>query len=449
MVLRTVGSIGAIGVGGVGSASANNGNGNGNGNEYVNPIIEWNEFLIDRCREDEIGVAEYTFFNCLLNLSIYDAVNAIERARGNSSSGEYLVSPDDGDVSADTSLFAAANNAAREVFEDEFNGVGRVFGQVQRYAGEDGDVKEGREWGQYVAKEFTDEYDISVVYDSDDYDALVDSDGRVDQSDYDGERIGVFRDDGWGTSHLAPIDSWTNSIDPVSYRPDGPPSLDSDEYAEAVNEVKKYGDDRVSVSERPTLVSGENPVETAEFWRGGGGTIRPSGRWILIAIAVSKDKEVSISESAQLFAHLGMALGDSGISTWNAKYHYGFWRPRRAIWNADEDGNSETSADPEWDSIAFGGSPEYSSGLAKFGGAAKAVLTEYFGDDTSFDLEVLSGQSSDDLEWKERSFDSFSEALDESIRARIYTGNHFRFTLEDSRDVGVEIGSEIVQNELN
>jgi len=74
------------------------------------------------------------------------------------------------------------------------------------------------------------------------------------------------------------------------------------------------------------------------------------------------------------------------ISTWECKAHYGFWRPITAIRNADADGNDDTFADEEWTPLAVGGSPEYSSGLAAFGGAGRAVLAEYFGDETPFDL---------------------------------------------------------------
>jgi hypothetical protein len=45
---------------------------------------------------------------------------------------------------------------------------------------------------------------------------------------------------------------------------------------------------------------------------------------------------------------LSTALTDSGIGCFNAKFHFSFWRPVKAIPNAEIDGNPDTEADHAW-----------------------------------------------------------------------------------------------------
>lgn len=53
---------------------------------------------------------------------------------------------------------------------------------------------------------------------------------------------------------------------------------------------------------------------------------------------------MGISQVAQVLAAADASVGDSVISTWDANFHYGFWRPVTAIRLADTDDNSKTSS---------------------------------------------------------------------------------------------------------
>ena len=47
---------------------------------------------------------------------------------------------------------------------------------------------------------------------------------------------------------------------------------------------------------------------------------------------MSRSARVSISwENARLFGLLNLAMADGYIGSWEAKYHYNFWRPVTAI----------------------------------------------------------------------------------------------------------------------
>ena len=52
-----------------------------------------------------------------------------------------------------------------------------------------------------------------------------------------------------------------------------------------------------------------------------------------------------IAESARLFALADLAMADTGITAWDSKRHFDFWRPVTAIQLGDTDGNSKTEFD--------------------------------------------------------------------------------------------------------
>jgi hypothetical protein len=57
-------------------------------------------------------------------------------------------------------------------------------------------------------------------------------------------------------------------------------------------------------------------------------------------------RTVELIDNARLFALYTMAMADSYIAVFDAKYVYNFWRPVTAIRNGDMDGNEGTARDP-------------------------------------------------------------------------------------------------------
>jgi hypothetical protein len=70
------------------------------------------------------------------------------------------------------------------------------------------------------------------------------------------------------------------------------------------------------------------------------------------------------------------------------------------------------------------------------GGAAAAVLTEYFGTD-QIAFTMTSGAPFAGLT---RSFTSFSQAAQENADSRVYAGIHFRTACQDGIALGQKIG---------
>ncbi|HEY2679050.1 MAG TPA: vanadium-dependent haloperoxidase, partial [Steroidobacteraceae bacterium] len=206
---------------------------------------------------------------------------------------------------------------------------------------------------------------------------------------------------------------------PGQFRPAGPPALTSARYTVDFNETKSMGS---------MMSAKRTPDQTIFAWLWASSTA--SYLWNHVALSLmererdSTDDEGpqtrrpnSTLESARLLALLNLAIADAAIGCWEAKYTYVAWRPVTAIPLADMDGNPATIADPTWMPLfATPAHPEYPSGHSCVSGAAGSVLAHYFGERTHFSV------TSDVMPGVVRSFDSFSEALQEVQNARIFAG---------------------------
>jgi hypothetical protein len=225
------------------------------------------------------------------------------------------------------------------------------------------------------------------------------------------------------------------AVDP--FMPPPPPSLESPEYAEAVNELKALG------GKKSSLRSDEQ-AEIATFWSDFNYTSTPPGHWQSIAQEIVQERQISLSDSARLFALLSIAQADSAIVCWEAKYRYNFWRPVTAIQRADQDNNDRTERDTAWipllDTPPF---PSYVSGHSIFSKASAEILTRFFGkDEMEFDAK------SDSMPGVVRKFQSFASCADEIGTSRVYGGIHFGFDNVQGKECGRKIGQYIAENLL-
>ena len=232
--------------------------------------------------------------------------------------------------------------------------------------------------------------------------------------------------------------------DASQFRPGPPYRLTSRKYAADVNEVQRLGGDEVTTPSART----DEQTEIALFW------VESSPlQWNRLTRSVATAEGLDLWESARLFGLLNLALTDGYIGTFEAKYHYRFWRPVTAIRLADIDGNPATTADPTWTPLLENPPiPDYDSGHAVEGGSAAQVLKRFFRTDKmrfsvcSFTLPA--GQRCSDPSPTLRHFTSFSQAADENAVSRIYVGFHFRDAVETGTDHGEKIGNRAVSHFL-
>ena len=144
-----------------------------------------------------------------------------------------------------------------------------------------------------------------------------------------------------------------------------------------------------------------------------------------------------------------MSLIDGYIGTFEAKYHYLFWRPVTAIRLANTDGNAATSADPTWTPLVETPPiPDHDSGHAVEGGAAAAVLRRFFHTNrahfSTCSTTLPDGSNCGDTGAVVRHYRSFSQAAEENGESRILVGFHFRHAVDDGITHGRKIGDRAV-----
>ena len=143
----------------------------------------------------------------------------------------------------------------------------------------------------------------------------------------------------------------------------------------------------------------------------------------------------SLLQNARLLALASMALADSYIAVFDAKYAYNFWRPLTAIRNGDLDGNDATALEAGWTPlIEHSMHPEYPCAHCINAGAVGAVLARELGGR----LPPLKSTSTT-LPGVTHTWTRVEELTDEVSNARVWGGLHWR----NSTVVGTAMGNKI------
>jgi hypothetical protein len=202
---------------------------------------------------------------------------------------------------------------------------------------------------------------------------------------------------------------------------DGPLALTSHKYAREFDEVKTYGS--ATSTARST-----DQTHMARYW-----AENPPLTWTRVFRTISAQQGLSLADNARLFAMLYLTAADALIAVWNDKAQYPFWRPITAIREAGTDGNPHTLADPTWlPLIANPPYPEHSSGHSGLSGSIVATFQDFFGTDRIGWTDTNNGGLT-------RSFTRFSQAIDEVVDARVWSGIHFRTADEQGAKIGRQV----------
>jgi hypothetical protein len=217
-------------------------------------------------------------------------------------------------------------------------------------------------------------------------------------------------------------------------RTDGPNPLASHAYTKDFNEIKEVGS-------LTSTTRTADQTDAAIFWQD-----QAIALWNRIFRTLAVSQNLEIVENARLFAMENLAAADALIGCWNDKYYWQFWRPITAIREADTDGNPHTVADPTWlplfdpsipvfnpPPLVTPPFPDHPSGHASATAAFTHTLKNFFGTDR-IAFSAFSNKSG-----TTRSFDRFSDALEEVIDARVWAGIHFRTADEQGAKLGKKV----------
>jgi hypothetical protein len=173
---------------------------------------------------------------------------------------------------------------------------------------------------------------------------------------------------------------------------------------------------------------------TADFWVDTPGlTGAPAGHWVSIANQLVPQLGLKLGKAAQMYALVGIALGDAFISCWEMKYKDSLLRPVTYI---------KRYINPNWEPyIQTPPFPTYPSGHSVASSAAADVLTALFG--TTVFVDATHAKR---LNIQPRTYYSFEQAADEAAISRLYGGIHFRFDIENGLKQGRCVAAHVINN---
>jgi hypothetical protein len=229
------------------------------------------------------------------------------------------------------------------------------------------------------------------------------------------------------------------------FLPDPPPSLQSEEWVEAFNQIKAYGAANSSVrSEEETAI--------ARFWSPT--VIRQYNRVGRDLTGTGPD----LLKAARLMAMINLVGADALMSTLYAKYHYLFWRPVTAIDPsavvADgfgpvpgyDDGNPATVEQTGWlPLLTTPNHPEYPAAHGVVTSAMAEVFSSFLGTkQIDLDIHGFDAAGSPGNLDAVRHYDTPNELRNEIIDARLWAGLHYHF----SGVAGVVLGRNVAKYDL-
>jgi hypothetical protein len=225
---------------------------------------------------------------------------------------------------------------------------------------------------------------------------------------------------------------------PYYFMPRRPPELDSQEYADGVNEIRAIG------GVNSALRTAEQTLQ-ARLWASVNYKTLWSGVWNQVARNLAAERQLSLIESARLFALVNVSMQDGVQTSMASKFAYQLWRPVHAIQLADQDLNPATEPDPTW--MPLLGTPPYPSyagNMACIGASAARALQLYFGSNEIPVTVTWTGINGNaDVT---RSFAGFHELSEHSALSREYGGIHFHFDTTASQEVCSKVGGYVFAN---
>jgi hypothetical protein len=227
-------------------------------------------------------------------------------------------------------------------------------------------------------------------------------------------------------------------LTPTQYQPVGPPTLTSQAYADAFNQVQRLG------SATSTERTAEQTLLARSFASVTNGTIH-WGLWNHVARDTARARGLSLIETARLFALLNVSIHDGLQTSHSSKFVYGFWRPVTAIRRAGEDLNDLTIADATWTPLLTTPPyPSHAGNMACVGASAATALALFHGtDELPFTAVWIGTPGNPDVS---RPYSSFWQMAVDQADSRVFGGIHFSFESVASQQACPKVARYVFEN---
>lgn len=232
---------------------------------------------------------------------------------------------------------------------------------------------------------------------------------------------------------------------PGQFMPPPPPSLQSQEWVDAYNEVESLGAINSATRTAPQTA-------TAQFF-----AANVNRQFNLLARTIATNENLDVPQTARLLAMVNEVGADAMISMMHAKYRFQFWRPVTAIDPGSVtndglgpmpgfgDGNPLTMEQPGWRPLLpTPNHPEYPSAHCTITSAIGEVIARFMGTDAiNIDLQGNAGFNAT------RHYATVQDLRTEVQNARVWAGLHYRFSTVAGSDLGKEVADYDLDHAFN
>ena len=227
--------------------------------------------------------------------------------------------------------------------------------------------------------------------------------------------------------------------------------IGSDEYNAELDFVKNHGQDSSNPGSRTN-----DQLLQALFYKADAELFTNE-----VARIASKDRQLTLTQNAKLFAALDNALADARIAAFQSKYDLIFWRPITAL-NADASGAASTYT---WKPLATTPAhPSNTGGHSTTVTAGVEILRAFFQSDnivrsnlpqTLTSLPWLVGTNNgtgklpspiNNQDGTTRNVSTFTQLQLENGRSRIYLGVHYGNDDFQGQSLGLAVADEIIED---
>ena len=404
-------------------------------------VTDWNQTLFRAALVAGSSPLAMTRFTAIVQASVYDAVNGIER--------RYSPIHVEPAGPARASLRAAAMQAAYVALVNIYPAQKLMFDAHRMASLADISAREnaasvaaGITWGGNVANEILAWRDGDGIKNT--APPWTGSTGVGEWQQTPNDPLPGKSAPGAGYPQFVTMTPWVIATF-SQFRAPAPPALTSARYARDFNEVKMMG------SQTSTTRTADQTI-FALVWASG----TASYLWNNAAIQLldgrgrdadneadehARDGRRGLLEHARILAAMDVAMADAAIGCWDTKYAVNLWRPILGIRDLRDDGNPATVADATWTPLlSTPAHPSYTSGHSCVSAAAAGILAHEFGEHARFTIE------SDQMPGVGRSFSTFNAALEEVKDARVFAGIHWRFDCDAGQAIGEKVAQYILDN---
>jgi VCPO second helical-bundle domain len=428
----------------------------------ANPIYNWNETLIDSFRAAGVNVPLAAVDVAMVNIAMYDAVNAVSGTPYKPYLTYSGVIPAAGS-SADAAAFWAGYTVINNLFQNASASVQTIidntFTSGLASLGSGKAIDQGKRVGVTQATNW-----------------LTSRAGDSRQQAITGTWNGCATLNCWQPTppdFTGPLVPGFGDVNPfvvtssTQFEPGAPPAPGSPTWIADYNRTMCLGQDLSPT--RPAECNPADPsmnrtvtqTQMAINWSDMGGTMTPPGRLLDIADQLIASQALDTLQSARLSALLGAALADSAITIWQTKYDYDTIRPVTVANDCALAAAAGVVCHPGWRPllITTPNFPEYPSGHATFGGAGSVIFQNFFGTDlmnfeimpdpgamATYMAPVCKSNSNlcDPIEYT-----SFSQLAIDDAASRVYGGVHFEFSDNQGMRTGEQIAQYVFATAMN